>query len=146
MALVYLESGLSFDTATGKYYDAQGNVVAIGAPTDAGLFPTSGSVVDVMNDPWTRALQSVGLDSVSGQDVISLLTAALKLKTLNDTQKAYLQINLQRAQQGMGPISWESFGSGASVGVSLDSSTRSTILLIGAGVVGVLLVALSRRR
>ena len=143
MGWITTDGGLFFDTESGEYYDEYGNLVTKGNPT-SGYGSSSGSIVDVANDPWTRALQSVGLQNVTGQNIVDVLSAAIKLKTLDSTQKAYLNINMQRAQQGLPPLQWDQFGSGASVGVALDSQTRNTLLLIGVGIVGALFLARSR--
>jgi hypothetical protein len=62
------------------------------------------------------------------------LTSAVKIYTEYDLQKEVLDINLQRAQQGLPPLDLSRYGAGVNVGLS--ASTQNMILIAVAVLAG----------
>lgn len=89
---------------------------------------------------WSNVFQQIGFTPQTGQSIAQALLAYAQYKNLDATQKAFLQVNATRAQQGLGPVSWDAFGqsTAARVGLSLDNRT---LLLIGGGIVAAIVLA-----
>jgi hypothetical protein len=80
---------------------------------------------------------------VAGEDWISAITRAISTVSMADAQRRLLNLQLQRAQQGLPPLDSSQYGLGVSVGIGGD--TQKMILLGLAGIAVVLLLTRSRR-
>lgn len=80
---------------------------------------------------------------VAGEDWISAITRAITTVSMADAQRRLLNLQLQRAQQGLPPLDSSQYGLGVSVGIGGD--TQKMILLGLAGIALVLLLTRQRR-
>lgn len=80
---------------------------------------------------------------VAGEDWISAITRAISTVSMADAQRRLLNLQLQRAQQGLPPLDSSQYGLGISVGIGNDTQK---MLLIGAGVLALVLIFTARRR
>jgi hypothetical protein len=77
--------------------------------------------------------------SVPGEDWISSVSRALQTVAMADYQRRIVNVQLERAKQGLPPLDSSNFGLGVSVGISPQ------IMLLGVGAI-VALFMLARRR
>lgn len=78
----------------------------------------------------------------AGESWVDTLARVLPTLVLADSQRRLLNVQMQRAQQGLPPLNTGQYGLGVNVGLS-----PQTLTMIGIGVVGILGVLwLSRRR
>lgn len=83
----------------------------------------------------------INQQSQPGESWIDTAQRALTMLTMTQAQRQLMQINLERARQGLPPISGAD--AGLSVGVEVGRDTRQLIMLGGVALLAVLL--LSRR-
>jgi hypothetical protein len=93
---------------------------------------------------WANALESVAPNinrviqeqSQSGSTWVDTLQRVLPALATTYQQREILQIQLERARQGLPPLDNSAFG--AQVSVGLDSSTRNILMIGGAALIGLL--------
>ena len=93
---------------------------------------------DAYSDPGVSAPSPTAPES----DWAVWLTQAAKIYTEYDLQKEVLDINLQRAQQGLPPLDLSQYGAGVQVGMT--PATQNTLLIavaILAAAVGIPMLA-----
>jgi hypothetical protein len=109
--------------------------------------PTSGITYD-----YSSALDSIspGLGastvqaaSTSGQSWVQTLSNLASSLVLANSQRQLLNVQLQRAQQGLPPLDASQVGLGVSVGIS--SQTQKLVMLGGAALLIVLFLTMRKR-
>jgi hypothetical protein len=80
--------------------------------------------------------------AVEGEDWVSAVSRAMTTVAMADYQRRLLNVQLERARQGLPPLAASDYGVGVSVGI--DPATRNMLLIGGAALIVVLLLA--RRR
>lgn len=93
---------------------------------------------------WAAALESVAPNvtniiqqqSQSGESWATTLQKILPALATTYQQREILQIQLERARQGLPPLDNSQFG--AQVSVGLDTKTRNALLIGGAALIGLL--------
>lgn len=75
--------------------------------------------------------QSIQNETMPGESYITAALRVLQAYTLADSQRRLLNVQLQRAQQGLPPLSTDQYGLGLNVGLSPE-----TTKLIGFGLLG----------
>lgn len=80
--------------------------------------------------------------AVEGEDWVSAVSRAMTTVAMADYQRRLLNVQLERARQGLPPLAASEYGVGVSVGI--DPVTRNMLLIGGVALVAVLLLA--RRR
>ena len=80
--------------------------------------------------------------AVEGEDWVSAVSRAMSTVAMADYQRRLLNVQLERARQGLPPLAASEYGVGVSVGI--DPATRNMLLIGGVALVAVLLLA--RRR
>ena len=80
--------------------------------------------------------------AIEGEDWISAVSRAMTTVAMADYQRRLLNVQLERARQGLPPLAASEYGVGVSVGI--DPATRNMLLIGGVALVAVLLLA--RRR
>jgi len=83
----------------------------------------------------------INQQSQAGESWIDTAQRALTMLVMTNTQRQLMQINLERARQGLPPISGAQ--AGLSVGVEVGQDTRQLLIIGGVALLAVLL--LSRR-
>ena len=111
-----------------------------GLANGGGAGDYSGSSVDIASNTggssWSGMLDNLRNADFNG--VVQLANSWLQYKNLDATQKAFLQLNIDRARAGQPPLDWSNFQPGATVGFQLDPQTRTALLILGAGLIGAL--------
>lgn len=83
----------------------------------------------------------------AGASLLDIIKAGLSAWQLTAQQKAFLETNQQLIAQGKPPLSWDQFSPVASVGVSVDSGTKTMLYILGGAAIAVFaLSALTKRR
>jgi hypothetical protein len=145
-----------------------GEVSGSGLKLDGGLFPTDSSVYswgDIGYVPES-IVPSVGFsgeanpiatittgipgfaDAVqenAGTSLFDIIKAGLSAWQLTAQQKAFLETNQQLIAQGRPPLAWDQFSPVASVGVSVDSGTKTMIYALGIGALAILALGMLKR-
>lgn len=80
--------------------------------------------------------------AVEGEDWINAVSRAMTTVAMADYQRRLLNVQLERARQGLPPLAASEYGVGINVGI--DPATRNMLLIGGVALVAVLLLA--RRR
>jgi len=80
--------------------------------------------------------------AVEGEDWMSAVSRAMATVAMADYQRRLLNVQLERARQGLPPLAASEYGVGVSVGI--DPATRNLLLIGGVALVALLLLA--RRR
>lgn len=80
--------------------------------------------------------------AVEGEDWVSAVSRAMATVAMADYQRRLLNVQLDRARQGLPPLAASEYGVGVSVGI--DPATRNMLLIGGVALVAFLLLA--RRR
>jgi hypothetical protein len=84
-------------------------------------------------------LQQTDRIAVPGEDWVSAATRALSTVAMADYQRRLLNVQLDRARQGLAPLNAQAYGLGVNVGLSPQ------VLLLGAAALAVLFFAMRRR-
>lgn len=85
------------------------------------------------------ASQAANAERLPGESYIDALARVAQTYLLADSQRRLLNIQLQRAEQGLPPLNSAQYGIGASVNVGVAPDTQKT-LLIGLGILAAVLV------
>lgn len=80
---------------------------------------------------------------VAGEDWLSAITRAITTVSMADAQRRLLNLQLQRAQQGLPPLDSSQYGLGVSVGIGNDTQK---MILLGVGALALVLLLTARRR
>lgn len=87
-----------------------------------------------------QAAQLIESQRFPGEDYITALARVANTLVLAESQRRLLQVQLQRAQQGLPPLDSGQYGMGVNLGLSPE-----TLKMIGFGAVGLLAVFLLMR-
>jgi hypothetical protein len=109
-------------------------------PTSGITYDYSSAINQISPGLGTSAVQAA---STSGQSWVQTLANLATSLTLANSQRQLLNVQLQRAQQGLPPLDASQVGLGVSVGIS--SQTQKLVLLGGAALLIVLFLAMRRR-
>jgi hypothetical protein len=125
------------DTAQGTYDPMLDTTDLTGVPAD---YATS---LDQIAPGTTGVIQQQGSSS---QPWYETLASALPLLIMTEQQRQLLQVQVDRAKQGLPPLDVSQYGAGVNVGLS--QSTQQMFWWLGAGVValGALVFLAPRRR
>ncbi|NBS80050.1 hypothetical protein EBS57_09745 [bacterium] len=95
----------------------------------------------VMEQSAPGITKVINQQSQAGESWIDTAQRALTMLVMTNTQRQLMQINLERARQGLPPISGAQ--AGLSVGVEVGQDTRQLLMIGGVALLAVLF--LSRR-
>jgi hypothetical protein len=88
--------------------------------------------------------QVVAENQQPGESWIDTLSRVLQTVVMADSQKKYLETNLELAKQGKPPISASAYGLGVSVGI--DDNTKKMLMLFGGGALAIAALAIYSKR
>ena len=131
MARIDINGGMQYDDVTGYVYDAYGDPIGTADAVDwSGTTPIISTVTtDVV-------AQAAAGDSTAMTILQSLIDNGVKIVSgINAYQLQ--QINIQRAKVGQAPINTAAYG--PQIGVGLNQSTTTMIMMIAAGL-GIILL------
>ena len=112
----------------------------------------AGYTVPTLDPQWGRALETVAptvtekieTQARPGESWADTLQRMLPMLAMTIQQREILQIQMERARQGLPPLPNSEFG--AQVNVGIDSQTRKALLIGGVALAGVLAFVLLKRR
>jgi predicted secreted hydrolase len=99
------------------------------------------NAIDAAAPGTMQASQSAGWD---WETILSNTTEFLQALVVTEQQRNIIKVNLERAKQGLPPVSASDVGMGVSVG--LDDKTRNMIMIGGAVLVAALVYVATQKR
>lgn len=88
-------------------------------------------------------VEQAGQIMVAGESWISAIARAITTVSMADAQRRLLNLQLERAQQGLAPLDSSQYGLGVSVGLGGDTQK---MILLGVGALALVFLLTSRRR
>lgn len=116
--------------------------ISLGAVTSFDIPDTSYWLAIDSAAPGTQvAAESAGWD---WQAILANTTEFLQALVVTEQQRQIIKLNLERAKQGLPPVSASDVGMGVSVGI--DEKTRTMIMIGGAVLVAALVYVATQKR
>lgn len=116
-----------------------GNVSTAMAPMSLATIQVPGEWAAIVEDTAPGILQQTDRIAVPGEDWVSAATRALSTVAMADYQRRLLNVQLDRARQGLPPLNAQAYGLGVNLGISPQ------VLMLGAAALLVLYLAMRRR-